>query len=252
MILRKVEDLTKWIYNNSKKILIQSKGFKSYILNQGISEDKVIYFPNSTEELYKPLKAKSEIKALIPKAPFIIMFAGNIGEAQDFETIMSAAQLVLQKTNDIHFVILGDGRKREYVEEKVREFGIESNFHLLGSFPVCDMPHFFSCADALLVTLKSSKIFSLTIPSKVQSYLACSKPIIAGLDGEGAKVIEESQSGLVGPAGDAAALANNMLSMFTMESHERESMSFNGREYFEINFEREKLLDRLTEIFSQN
>src|SRR5690606_3708154 len=133
-ILNKIDSLTKWIYNNSKKVLIQSKGFREYILKQGIPDDKIIYYPNSTEALYKSIIPRDEIKMLVPNVPFKIMFAGNIGEAQDFETIVEAARIVKSKNENIHFVILGDGRKKEYITDKVKEFDIKTNFHLLGSF----------------------------------------------------------------------------------------------------------------------
>lgn len=249
VLLNQTNKLTKWIYRNSKKIFIQSRAFKEYIMKQGVLENKLIYFPNSTESLYKPIEAREGIKSLVPDVPFKVMFAGNIGEAQDFETIMTASKIIQEQISDIHFIILGDGRKRDYVEKKVEEYDLETNFHLLGAFPVRDMPHFFSCADALLVTLKRSKIFSHTIPSKVQSYLACGKPIIASLDGEGARVIEESRSGLVGSAGSAETLAKNIIKLYKMSPEERERMSKNGREYFEKNFEREKLLDQLIDVF---
>ena len=182
-ILRQLDKVTKWIYRNSKKILIQSEGFRQYILNQGIPNDKIIYYPNSTESFYNIVRPNEDIEKLVPKVPFCVMFAGNIGEAQDFESIIEAAKIVKEKNLDIHFVILGNGRKKEFVVQKVNEYGLNSNFHLLGAFPVENMPDFFACADALLVSLKKSEIFSLTIPSKVQSYLACGKPVIGALDG---------------------------------------------------------------------
>lgn len=248
-ILSQVDKLTRWIYKNSKKVLIQSKGFREYLLKQGVPNQKILYYPNSTEELYRPVEPKAEIKQLVPLVPFKVIFAGNIGDAQDFETIIEAARIIKNQNANIHFVILGDGRKKDFVTNKVKELHLQSNFHLLGSFPVDEMPDFFACADALLVTLKKSEIFSLTIPSKVQSYLACSKPIIAALDGEGAKVIKESKAGLVSSSGDAQALAGNILSMYDLGELKQKQMGINGRSYFEENFDRNMLTDKLLSIF---
>jgi glycosyltransferase involved in cell wall biosynthesis len=177
-------------------------------------------------------------------AGFRIMFAGNIGAAQDFATILGAAEK-LGNYADIHWIILGDGRMRPWVENEVRQRGLTETVHLLGRHPAEAMPRYFSLADVLLVTLKKEPIFSLTIPSKVQSYLACAKPVIAGLDGEGARVIEEAGTGIACPAEDPEALSAAVLTMYSMSEAERGAMGLRGRAYFEKHFERTMLLDRL-------
>lgn len=107
------------------------------------------------------------------------------------------------------------------------------------------MPRYFALSDALLVTLRKEAIFALTIPSKIQSYLACAKPIIAALDGEGARIIDEAGAGLTCPAENAGALANTVLKLYRMAEKDRVAMGQMGRSYFDKNFEREMLLDRL-------
>ena len=251
IVLKSLNNLTKWIYKNSKLVLIQSEGFREYILNQGVRDSKIVYYPNSTESLYNIVKPKDEISKLIPKVPFSIMFAGNIGESQDFENILEAAKILKDKTNDIHFVVLGNGRKKDFIIQKIEEYKLESNFHLLGAFPVNTMPHFFACADVLLVTLKKSRIFSLTIPSKVQSYLACGKPIIGALDGEGARVILDSKAGLVAPSGDSKKLAKKIFEFYHINKQDREKLGENARKYYEEHFEREKLLTKLVDLFKK-
>jgi len=248
-ILRSLNQLTKWIYKNSKSILIQSEGFREYILKQGVDNNKIRYFPNSTESLYNIIEPFDEIKKIMPNVPFSLLFAGNIGESQDFENILESARILNEKTNDIHFIILGDGRKKDYVIKKIKEYNLKDNFHLLGAYPIETMPHFFSCADVLLASLKQSEIFSLTIPGKIQSYLACGKPIVAALDGSGAKVIIESESGFVAPSGDSVELAEAILKVFHLDNSKRKELGENARVYFEENFEREMLLDRLINLF---
>ena len=107
------------------------------------------------------------------------------------------------------------------------------------------MPRFFALSDALLVTLKKEPIFALTIPSKVQSYLACAKPIIAALDGEGARVVEEAGAGVTCPAENPKTLAEAVLKLYNISEVDRKEMGKKGRSYFEKHFEREMLLDRL-------
>jgi glycosyltransferase involved in cell wall biosynthesis len=247
-VLSWVTLLVRFIYKQCDSILIQSRAFAESVTNLAPSQTSVHYYPNSAEALYQPLlldKNAPEFR-LIP-AGFRIMFAGNIGVAQDFETILAAAEL-LKDHHDIHWIIIGDGRKREWVEQEVIKRGLSEQFHLLGRYPVETMPRFFSHADAMLVTLKSEPIFALTIPSKIQSYLACARPIVAALDGEGALVIEEAGAGMVCSAEDSYALAESVLNMYRLPIHERKAIGECGREYFLKEFDREMLLDRMEEL----
>jgi glycosyltransferase involved in cell wall biosynthesis len=250
-ILYLFDKLTKWIYKKSDKILIQSEGFREIIRHQCGSNDKIVYYPNSVESLFQINGTKNEIAKILPQG-FKVMFAGNIGESQDFDTIVKAAMDLKNINPDIKWIILGDGRKRLYVENKIHQLGLENQFFLLGSFPIERMPDFYACSDCLLVSLKRDFIFSLTIPSKIQSYLACGKPIVASLNGEGARVIKEARAGAVGEAEDAKSLASNVLSLYNLNEEQRQNLGKNARMYFEANFERELLIDKLLQIFQSH
>ena len=110
------------------------------------------------------------------------------------------------------------------------------------------MPKFFSNADALLVSLKKEKIFSLTIPAKIQSYLACGKPIIASLDGEGAKIVKDANCGVTSSAEDSLALTEKIKELMALDKSKRCEMGNNGRAYYEKEFDRNILLERLEVI----
>jgi len=175
---------------------------------------------------------------------FCVTFAGNIGAAQDFRTILSAAELLKDQT-EINWVIIGDGRMFTWVKRQVIKRGLSKTVHLLGRYPAKAMPRFFALSDVLLVTLKKEPIFALTIPSKVQSYLACSKPIVAALDGEGARVVKEAGAGMACNAENPKALAEAVLKLYNIPKADRKEMGKKGRSYFEKHFEREMLLNRL-------
>lgn len=186
---------------------------------------------------------------MLPKG-FNLLFAGNIGEAQGFDTLLAAAVILKKRNIKVNWVILGDGRMKQYVEQKVEELGLNDSFYLLGAFPVTEMPMFFSCADALLVSLKKDFIFALTIPSKIQSYLACGKPIIGSLDGEGSRIIVESNAGYSSEAEDELGLADSVQKLVELNDSERNQLGINARKYFEKEFEREHLLDRFEGIIN--
>ena len=244
-ILSVVESLVRGIYRQCDKILVQSEAFRTSVERLGVKREKIAYFPNSAEPFYRPMSLEREApeRARLPQG-FRVMFGGNIGKAQSFETILDAAEL-LKDRQDIHWIILGDGRMFSWVSDEVRKRGLDDTFHLLGRFPAEVMPRYFALADVLLVTLRKQPIFSLTIPSKVQSYLACGKPIVAALEGEGARVVREAGAGLTPTPEDAKALADAVLAMYQMPEDVRQAMGLKGRSYFETHFERGLLLERL-------
>lgn len=243
--------LTRFIYKHSKKVLVQSKAFIPYILNQNIEKDKLVYYPNSTENYYQELNTDQELLKTLPKG-IKLMFAGNIGEAQSFDTLLQAASILKKELIDVKWIILGDGRMKDYVNQKIKELNLGDNFFLLGAFPSTEMPKYFSCADALIVSLKKDPIFALTIPSKIQSYLACGKPIITSLDGEGSKIIKEANAGFTSPSEDYDCLVANIKKFLTLSNEEQKILGQNGRAYFNIEFEREILVDRLEKILDND
>ena len=250
-ILNAVGNMVEWIYKGCALILIQSHAFVDSVRRFNIPESRIEYFPNTAESLYVPVGSDVVNKGteLLPDG-FVVMFAGNIGVAQDFETILEAATLIKNKVN-IHWVILGEGREYNWVKNEVERLGLIETFHLFGRYSMEDMPIFFSKANAMLVSLKKTEIFSMTIPSKVQSYMACARPIIASLDGEGARVVEESGAGLSVGAENPKALAEAVLAMEEMGCEERMRMGANGLSYYEENFKRSVLLERLDAIINK-
>jgi len=247
IVLGLVNQMTKLIYRFTDLLLVQSPEFKNYILNQGVEENKIIYYPYYAEDFYKVVEKDNSYLSQFPKG-FNLLFAGNIGVAQSFDTIVNAFEKL--KGYDINLVVLGDGRDKSRIQEKINEKGLTEKFHFLGSFPPEQMPYYFTCVDGLLITLKKADIFSYTIPGKLQSYLACGKPIIGALDGIGNKIISESNSGYASKAEDHELLASNILSLYKLSKAEKEKLSNNALTYFDKNFNKQHLLERLEKILN--
>lgn len=246
LVLNVFAGVVRFIYRRCDRILIASQSFKESVELHAGRPESIVYFPQSAEDVFRPHVAKQPLEALALVPPgFRIMFAGNIGVAQDFRTIIDCAER-LNGYNDIHFVIVGDGRMREWAEREARDRGLNARVHFVGKHPLEEMPVYFSHADGLLVTLKKEPIFALTIPAKVQSYLACGRPIIAGLDGEGAKIVAEAGAGFTCQAEDPDALADAVLKLYHLPKDQRDQMGLNGRKYYEAHFDRGILLDKLT------
>ena len=234
--------MVKYIYNNSDTILISSKGFKESILEKGDYNDKLVYFPNWAEDSI----LEGSLNYPIPDLPkgFKIIFAGNIGVAQDVNSIIKAA-LILKKRTNIHFVFIGDGRSKVDLEDFVIENNLNQTVHFLGRFPIIAMKTFFNQADVLLVSLKDELIFNLTVPAKLQAYLCTQKPILGMLNGEGASIISDANCGLFAKAGDFKGLSEKIVELYEMSNEQRNILGRNGFEYFKKNFTMSKCIDNL-------
>jgi glycosyltransferase involved in cell wall biosynthesis len=248
LIPKILNPLVKFIYKHSDKILVSSRGFINSIEEKGINKNKVNFFPQWAEPIFKPLKPERILLSSISTNDFIVMFAGNIGEAQDFPSILEAAKLLREYSN-IHWVILGGGRKEKWVRERVDEFNLGSNFHLLGSYPLEKMPEFYSHADCMLFSLKKEYIFSITIPAKVQTYLACAKPVVAMIDGEAAKIIDDSKAGISCPSESPEILSKNIKHLSLMKKNDLNKLGENALAYYNKEFERDMLIDEMEKLF---
>lgn len=242
LILKLVERVVRFIYRHVDLLLVQSRAFEAPVRALA-SDTPIIYYPNSVDEAFaQPVSGETASVAGLGEG-FTVMFAGNIGSAQAVEVIVEAASLLKEEAG-IHFVVLGEGSRWEWMKQEVQRQGL-SNLHLPGRFPVETMPGFMQQASALLVTLADREIFKATIPSKVQAYLAAGRPILACLNGEGADLVAEAGAGLAVPAEDASALAKAILCLYHMSAREREAMGARGRLYYAQHFSHDMLVEQL-------
>jgi colanic acid biosynthesis glycosyl transferase WcaI len=247
VILNLIGNLVKFIYSQCDLILAQSRSFMTHIRQYAPPNVPVEYFPNWAESVFDHFPAIPAPEIIKKPGDFIIMFAGNLGEAQDFPSILKAAELL--KTNkNIRWIILGDGRMKEWIAEQILARELQAQVELLGSHPLDRMPSFFMHADALLVTLKDEPIFSMTIPGKLQSYLASGIPILGMLNGEGATLINENSVGICVSAGDSKCLSKSIFAFMDMPLGERNAFGLEGRKTYENEFERNKLVSRIENL----
>ena len=244
-ILGALRRLVARMYRASERVLVQSEAFRPAVIDAGVPPTSIDYLPNWAESVYQPsdVPATASQERELPQG-FRVMLAGNIGVAQALPTVIEAARQ-LASVEDLQWVVVGDGRRRQWMRDRVAELGLSDRFCFIDRRPVEMMPSYFALADVLLVTLAADPVYSLTIPSRLQSYLACGRPVAGALDGEGARVIEESEAGLVCPAEDAGGLADTVMELRNATPTERQAMGRRGRAYFERHFEREMLITRL-------
>jgi colanic acid biosynthesis glycosyl transferase WcaI len=245
-LLAVVGMLVKFIYRRCDRILVQSRAFAPKVAAMAGSSDKIRYFPGWSEAIFSdPEQPQELVPELLPyEDDFKVLFAGNIGEAQDFPAIIDAAD-ALRSVPHLRWIVVGDGRAAPQVRAAIAERDLADKVIFLGRFPLERMPAFFAAADALLVTLRKDPVWGMTIPGKVQSYLASGTPILAMLDGEGARIVEEAQAGLAAGAGDSAALATNVRRLMDISPEQRAAMGRAGRAYCAREFGMERLFDQL-------
>ncbi len=244
LLLRIVGHLVSFIYARCDLILAQSRSFIPRIAKLCRASARIAYFPSWAESLFE--QVGGELAPEIPSRPgvFNVMFAGNIGVAQDFPAILSAAER-LKSERGIRWVVVGDGRMGDWVRQEIARRGLEDTVLMLGRYPVGRMPSFYMHADVLLVSLRDEPVFAMTIPGKVQSYLAAGIPVLAMLNGEGADVVKRYECGLTCSAGDADGLAAAVLRLARMPVDERARMGHNARRGSEQEFDRTRLISQL-------
>ena len=235
---RLAKSFVSFIYNHCELILGQSHSFVSSI--KELTKTKVGYFPSWSDVTDN----KSEL-IFDHGDKFNISFAGNMGEAQDFPSIIKAAEFLKNENSNVRFVIVGDGRVTAEVKELIVQKELSGQMILLGRHPVDKMGSLFKQSDALLVTLKSDPVFAKTIPGKVQTYLAAGKPILSMMDGEVQNVVNFSNSGIAVDAGDFEGLAKAAIKLSQSSQYELQSYSDSAKIYYEKEFERNLLLDKL-------
>ncbi|WP_445780249.1 glycosyltransferase family 4 protein [Shewanella sp.] len=242
VLLKTLEWVVRGIYRQCDMLLVQSRAFEAPVRALA-GRTPVLYYPNSVgDEFSQPAgKAPPAVEGM--DEGFSVMFAGNIGSAQAVETILEAAA-ILREQPDIHFVVLGEGSRRAWMRAEAERMALV-NLHLPGNFPVETMPALMQKASVLLVTLADHPIFRLTIPSKINAYMAAGRPIIACLNGAGAEIVKDANAGVTVPAEDASALAQAVKGLYAMQTHERLEMGARGRKYYEEHFSHEKLVDEL-------
>jgi glycosyltransferase involved in cell wall biosynthesis len=244
-LLAAVAVVVRWIYRRSDLLLVQSEAFVAPVQRMAGATPVAVHH-NPGERA--PAAAVDTTLRLRPGC-FNIVFAGNLGTVQALETVLDAAEL-LGPASGIRWVIIGSGARGTWLAEQVRARGLDQ-VELPGRFEPAQMPAIFAQADALLVSLIGGEAMSQTIPSKIQAYLAAGRPVLASMDGEGARVVNESGAGISCPAQDAAALALAARRLQAMTAAERQAMGQAGQRYFDDNFEPARLARALLAQFER-
>lgn len=252
-IIGAIGKMVDYIYKRCTKIFTTSKSFIESIEKRNVPREKIEYWPQYAEDFYRPLKKKS-IEEIPNDGAFNIIFAGNIGNAQGLDILPKVAVLIKERQLErkIRFNIVGDGRYKETLIDTVNSSNVEEMFNFIPKQPANKIPEFMAACDSALLCLTDNPLFAMTIPAKLQSYMACGMPIVASVEGEASQIIKESQSGLSGPAGDVQKLCDNIIRLSSMTRNELAQLGINARNYYDKNFNKSELLKTMDTHFSGN
>lgn len=246
--LRAVGWLVKGIYRCCDILLVQSRAFFEPV-SRYADREKIVYYPNSMDanSPVDRVPIPAELSELLDQH-FCVVFAGNLGTAQALDTLVQAA-VHLRDDAQVRLVIVGSGSRLAWLKSQQQALDL-SNLILAGRFAPQAMPKIFEKSSALLVSLNDNEAFAQTVPSKIQAYLAAGRPILASINGEGARVVSEAGAGLTSAAEQVLPLVENIRRLQALGVAEREAMGKSGRDYFVANFDMPSQVKNLVRLLS--
>jgi colanic acid biosynthesis glycosyl transferase WcaI len=243
-LLSLVGKLVSWIYHRCDLLLAPSQRLMGKIAEYCRPGARIEYFPNWADAAFDASEPAPAPEVRAAPGTFSVMFAGNLGEAQDLPALLDAAERV-PADRPVRWLIVGDGRMAQWCREQIAARNLAERVQMLGRYAPERMPSFYRCADVLLLSLRDEPIFEMTIPAKLQSYLAAGRPVIAMLNGEGAEVVRRARAGISCPAGDSAALAAAVCQLAALTPEARAELGRNALALSTAEFGRAALISRL-------
>jgi glycosyltransferase involved in cell wall biosynthesis len=242
--------ISDFLYKKGDRLLLPFKSSQYVLEKRGFSINKMSYLPNTVDSFYKPVLPDPQFDHLFT-GEIHFLLAGNLGESQGLDLIILAAEYLKEKYPKLRWLLVGEGRSKHYLENMVKERGLTEFVLLAGRFPSIVIPFLIAKADATLLTLRKEPIFGITVPHRLQSYLACGKPILASIDGESAEIIASANCGLAAPAGDLQQFISVVEKFMSSGVEERAAWGINARNYYLHHFERDQILDQLNTLLQQ-
>lgn len=248
-IIGSVDKIMRRIYKHCYKIFIASPGVRLLLQQRGVRNDCIEALPNWGEDELHTDEVSENSLPLLPDG-FKIMFAGNLGEAQNLENVMRVAER-LKENKNIQWIFIGDGRKKKWVQQFVESRQMNDTVHLYNRYPMKYMPAFFRKADIMLLPLCNNPAFNITLPAKIQAYMLNSKPILVMANGEAQTVVNEANCGYGTNADSIDKMVRLVLSIAKRPKEELVQKGRNGYHYYQQYFRKDKCMNNLFDIIEK-
>ena len=246
LFLGSIGAMVDYIYKNCDHIFTSSKSFINKIEKRGVNAKKLLFWPQYAEDFYQKVK-RNELREIPDDEIVNLTFAGNLGTAQGLDVLVESAKILKEKEIKVRFNMIGNGRYEDELKRNIIEANVEDYFNFISRKPAEEIPEYFAWSDAALITLSKSEVYSMTIPAKTQSCLACGMPIIVSADGEVQDIIREANCGFASNSGDAVELTNNIIDFVNLSANERAQLSKNAISFYKDNFDKKFLMDKMEE-----
>lgn len=245
--------MTKWariIYDRADHLTVLAPEFKAGLVDAGISPAKVSVIPNWTDESCFEPKPAAGVRARfgLPEEPFVVMYAGNFGSSHGVDVILEAARL-LRDDSRILFALSGSGAEYGSAVERCKQLGLD-NVKFLGYFEHrSDLPWLYACADLMIVHLLRSPAGAVSVPSRIVSFMACARPILACCEGAPRNLVENAGCGIMCEPESPTAMVEAILRA-AKDKGALERMGDSGRQFYLNNLSQARTLDRLSSLLA--
>ncbi|NQZ26981.1 MAG: glycosyltransferase family 4 protein [Colwellia sp.] len=226
-----IEVFCQLVYKRASKVVVLSPGFKKRLQERGVPVSKLEVIYNWCDE--EALEGGVESTLRLPNNGRLnLLFAGNLGNAQGLPSIIDAADILQSKQANINIVFLGAGIAKDKAVQQAKELALD-NVYFLPRVPMQEVGGLLKKADILLVHLTDDELFSITIPSRTQAYLAIGKPIVMGVNGDASDLIKQAKAGVSCKANNSTSLANALITLVNKSAEERGVMGSNALNFYQ-------------------
>lgn len=250
LLLSIIGNFAQFTYRISDRVVVLSEGFGNRLVSRGVAKEKIEIIKNWADE--DKLNSITEIKRYTrdDEGHFNILFAGNIGRAQAIGSVLEAADILAERNSSVRFILLGCGLELEKLKVAVRLRKIK-NVVFLPAVEMEQVGGFLRAADALLVHLRDDELFEITIPSKIQAYMAIGKPILLAVKGDAAKLVNDARCGVFAEPENPISLVNAAIKLESMTKDELQNMGVNGKEYYIRELSVKAGISKFTRVFNE-
>ncbi len=245
-----INEWCNFIYRKADKIGVCTEGFKRKLIERNVPQKKVEVIYNWCDDnIIKINKPNIELaeKYGIDKS-FNIIYAGNIGKAQRLDSVLESAKILKNNFDRIKFIFIGDGVELENLKNITKGNSL-NNIVFISKQPVDKIADFFALADVLLVHLKKQELFEITIPSKIQAYMAVGKPILNAVNGESKEIVEISNSGISAEPDNPQDIADAVVKLYNMPKSDLSELGINGYNFYQSKFSMKAGIEKYERVF---
>ena len=248
-VLGSIGKMVDYIYLNCNRIFTTSNSFVDAIIDRGVDQDRVTYWPQYAEGVALEATYKKKTNDELS-----IVFTGNIGEAQGLGQLVTLSKALkeLDLDHKVHFTLVGEGRFKQNLINQIKDCDVTHMFTFLGRVPSKQVPKILQSHDVALLSLAPDPLFDMTIPAKLQTYLSVGMPVLGLVGGESKSIIEEANSGLVASLTDTNLQMSHILALLNKNEEEMSVFRKNSINYAQKYFNKEQLLKIMDAHFNQS